>query len=128
MTNWIPVEFVVPRVSEGETTVAVVKAEVRDQSLNQPPRFRDALMRGITKWIITEKCGGSAWENSSHDFNVGDLSFHITDHILRECLLDEGIRLMDIVTHVRLEKRMSWVYDTVLAYQGDIEEAKEMVE
>ena len=101
------------RVSNDEATVAVVSATVEDDfgwSLFVP------IKRAVTRWIDETEEGKLAFESSSEDFNVGDLSCELGDEGLIERLIAEGIHNLKIETFS--SDSSCWEYDDHL-YEGE---------
>lgn len=121
------VEFIVPRRARGETTIAVVRAEVsrRDTDLldvhRGPDKFRDRLTTAVTKWVAETAEGLAAWKASSEDFNVGDLADHISDPDLRMRCTDAGIHNLQITTYGHTGAA-DWMYDDILVNEAALEE------
>lgn len=110
MSNFV--QFIAPRASHEETTIAVISAyfSARDRS---EENFLKSLISAMDKWFKTEE-GAKAWDNSSHDYNVGDLSNESTAEgtSLGNLLLNEGIQDLEINT---LSSENKWSFDTVLS-------------
>jgi hypothetical protein len=68
------VRFIVGRESVDETTFAVVTARVEDERLIDKGSFYRALAAACKKWAMTTDDGRKAAEETSGDFNVGDLA------------------------------------------------------
>lgn len=113
------VQFVVPRSSMDEMTVAVVTAEVKSYDLAQEGGFLHALVKGVTAWVKGSKSGKQEWATSSEDLNVGDLSHCTKDPDLIRELKKVGITNLEIETFVQLNHSGNWTYDTVLARMED---------
>lgn len=113
------VQFVVPRSSMDEMTVAVVTAEVKDYSLVQDSSFLSALTKGVTAWVKGSESGKQEWSSSSEDLNVGDLSHCTKDPDLIRELKKVGITNLEIETFVDHSRNSNWTYDTVLARMED---------
>jgi hypothetical protein len=70
--------MILPRVSRDETTFAVVEfAGVQRLVLKQ------AVQRAVTAWVAQNETGRQAFDNSSQDFNVGDLANELGNPELR---------------------------------------------
>jgi hypothetical protein len=110
--------FVVIRNSNDETTLAVVEAKVV-AGLTEDTAFLAALKKALTKWQQTTDEGKEAWEESSEDFNVGDLSnYELRKGTLRKLLAERGINKLEIDIKSRSggmgASIGAWSYDTVL--------------
>lgn len=110
------VEFHAHRASYDESTYAVVTAQVGDARLRGESAFLDALTKALSRWVRETETGQEAWEESSHDFNVGDLSNYYSDPSLTPILTDEGIVNLHIEVHSA--DASTWTYDTVLIEEG----------
>lgn len=117
-----PVEFIVPRGSLEEHTIAIVKADIlRDHAvLMTEPGFLSALKQAVTDWMSNTVDGISAWNRSLQDFNVGDLHQYLEDKALKTCLIRRGITGLEIDTHVSIMPSHDWSFDTVLVNEGDL--------
>lgn len=112
-------KFTVIRNDPDEITFALVTANVNQIVLGNETDFLNALTRAISDWVKTSDAGKMAWENSSEDFNVGDLS-HWTDELsLKKCLEKEGITELNIDINSKNMASTEWMYDTVLADVDD---------
>jgi len=122
-TTWYDAEFIVSRDSRDETTLALVYADVNDKRLLNEKSFLKALKQAITEWVKNTPEGKSAWEQSSKDFNVGDLSLEPTHSksSLWTWLDRAGIQNLRIETISHSNTCEAWSYDTVLA---DLEDGK----
>lgn len=104
--------FVVPRLIDrkDDNTVAVVTvtSESRDWRLNGGA-FKQWLIEQLTVWAQTP-AGRQAWDNSTHDFNVGDLNYHQDDPALVSLLRQHGVT-MKITVYCGGH---DWQYDDVL--------------
>ena len=114
------VQFVVPRDSRDEVTFAVIharvslKAQKKGMGINE---FLDALKQAVTNWIKTTTEGRQAWENSSQDFNIGDLANENIGPI-NAYLKHHGIAIDDINVFSMDCSAGCWEFDTVLV-KGD---------
>lgn len=104
-------EYVVIRESNEESTVAIVKAKVKPE-VDHTQDFVAAVKRAVTKWAKT-KPGEHAMEDSSHDFNIGDLAGCERDPQLITALATEGIANMEIVVHCNCDN-FRWAFDDLL--------------
>jgi hypothetical protein len=121
----------VPRPWE-HGTVAVVEATVETAKLeaalqlphvsNETEALLEMIKRAVTRWVNETDAGRAAWENSSEDFNVGDLSNEIGDKELTARLLEEGVVSLDIETHGTAH---DWQYDRILVDENELTERDE---
>lgn len=113
-------------------TVAVIKATVETAKLeaalqltrasNETEALLEMVTRAITRWVNETNAGREAWERSSEDFNVGDLSNEIGDEELMSRLREEGVVALDIETHSTAHK---WEYDRILVDESQLTERDE---
>jgi hypothetical protein len=84
--------FIVPRVDGDSKTIAIVSAQVDEVKLTNEQEFFVALMEAMIDWVNKTADGKKAWERSSEDFNVGDLSAEQPfSHLLKKHLQRHGI-------------------------------------
>ena len=107
-------QFVIPRLSADEVTCAVVTFENPTKPISQD-EFLQILKNVTTDWICETEEGNEIWEQSSRDFNIGDLATHgipnfIHDH-LREAYHFSNLT---VECFVHCETWGNWTYDTVL--------------
>ncbi len=119
-SNLTAVEFIVPRISHKETTLAVVRARVANDKLCGESAFLAALQRACTNWVQDFKSGREAWERACSDMNVGDLGGELGDNDLAGCLGAQGIADLEIGCYVG--QSGGWSYDTVLADEPEDDE------
>lgn len=103
--------FLVPRHDGLQVeTVAVVRAS----TALSDSEFLPALKAALTEWFETEY-GRGAWERSSQDFNVGDLSLVLEEdqRELHECLLRHGIQELSVDAYDS-SSAVDWSFDEVL--------------
>lgn len=105
------VRFIVPRISNDEVTFAIVEARVKD-SINSQEDFLTALKKSLNEWKKTD-AGQEAWENSSEDFNVGDLRDELPNVSIACFLKTNGIRSLQITVE-SMEGSGNWQFDDVL--------------
>jgi hypothetical protein len=110
--------YVVPRISNDESTFAVVTADI-DRKLSAVA-FRSSLAEALTEWVGLTAEGTRAWRASALDFNVGDLAEHLpASRGLRRVLAQHGIRRLTVETFVDCDSPANpWTYDTVLVDAG----------
>ena len=118
MLEMIDVRFVVLREDTRDgVTLAVVTARVPPHTAAEIG-FRDALTSALTAWMRETDDGRAAWEASSHDVNVGDLTAQVegvTPDSLRLYLEAHGIHDLSVSIIDENVPCRSWTYDTVLA-------------
>lgn len=103
----------IPRVSTEESTFALVMAEVTFSP--DPAVFLSHLKKALTRWVEFTDQGKRAWEISSRDFNIGDLSSEAyNEGDLAVILAGEGIHHLSIQTFCDHRVPLDWTYDTVL--------------
>lgn len=109
-------EAVIPRISHEECTVAVV----RWRGVNHP-ELRSALTAALTEWMRTTQEGKDAWEDSSHDFNVGDLANAPTDSSpLKELLAAQNVHDLEIDVYSDVSGDRYWTFDTLLVKADEV--------
>ena len=109
--------YVVVRDSVEETTVAIIKAKVKDE-IAYTADFLEALKKAVTKWSKT-KIGAAAVAESCNDFNVGDLSGWEKSCELTRFLKEEGIAQMNITIVSNCDDRGVWTFDEHLVNDED---------
>ena len=109
------VQFIVSRNDPNEITFALVTANVNRTGLKNEINFLNALTRSISEWIKTSDAGKMALEDSSENFNVGDLSNWTEELSLKKCLENEGITEFNVDITSKNIVSTNWMYDTVLA-------------
>lgn len=114
------VEYLVPRTSLEEFTCAIVRATVSDKHVSSETGFFQRLTDAVTEWVKATQAGQRAWEESSQDLNIGDLSGYCKNKALQPILASHGIMRLDIETHVRLEQRAAHTYDTHLVDESKL--------
>lgn len=107
-----PVQFVVPRITSTELTVAVVTASVTTDALTNKQTFLNTLITALSNWAQTTGSGRKAWQQSGQDFNVGDLSHYQDDPRLKRQCVKVGIHNLDVTPYIDMST--TWTYDTVL--------------
>lgn len=107
------IRVLVMRESNDETTFAVVSAQVT-RNVFDAASLRDALTEALTQWCNCANEGREAWEESDHDFNIGDLgSRYLGCESLQPYLNNAGVEELEIAIE-RDIFTCQWVYDTVL--------------
>lgn len=102
-----------------QSTVAIVKADVGVMLINDTAFFA-AIVRAVTEWVKYTEEGKEAWERSSNDFNIGDLSGELGGSLLNY-LSKQGIENLDITTFSTTNGNRVWTYDTLLVDSGELE-------
>lgn len=118
------IQFVVPRRSADETTFAIVSCIATADMCNSAALL-DGITKAVTEWIKTEQAGKNAWENSSRDLNIGDLSYLYRTPSLTTLLAKHGVLELEIETHCNDDPVAGWSYDTVLADLDELEEVED---
>jgi hypothetical protein len=77
-----------------------------------------ALTSAVTDWIIETDEGKEEWEDSSEDFNIGDLDTAMTEK-LPPFLMRHGIQYIEIDMMSGLDEQN---YDRVLVNREQVEE------
>ena len=100
--------MILPRISQDETTFAVVEFAGVDRI-----DIKRAVQRAVTAWRKHSETGRQAFDNASEDFNVGDLANELGDSVLRSELKKQG------VTHLAIEVYCDdlptpWEFDDLL--------------
>jgi hypothetical protein len=101
-------------IREDRESVANVTANVINESLLDNSKFLEALIRAITNWMKCTDKGKKAFEYSSEDFNIGDLSSYLEDANLKGLLYEQGISDLTVSIYTCAESNPNWVYDTHL--------------
>jgi hypothetical protein len=122
------VEYLVPRISNDEFTCAIVKAVVSPKHISSEKGFFKRLMDAVTEWAKSTKRGRLAWEQSSKDFNIGDLSGVFQNGEFRDILKSHGIVRLEIETFVNTAERSTITYDTHLVDESQIEPEEDLVQ
>ena len=112
-----PCYFVVPRISDDETTIAVVAVRLTASGvwngLSTRGVFLSHLRHAVTRWAEETKRGKLAWNKSAFTLNIGDLSNEDLAPIIAR--LDGHVVDMEIECYVDPSpRRIDWTYDTVL--------------
>jgi len=109
MTNYLNHVFVVMR--SGEAQAATVEA-VTMPGISRIKDVKNKIMQAVTAWVKNYNSGQKAWEGSSEDYNIGDLSNDLSNKYLETELEDQGIIDLSISLD-RLGQR-DWEYDDIL--------------
>ena len=104
--------MILPRISQDETTFAVVEFAGVDRI-----NLKRAVQRAVTGWVTHSETGRHAFDNANGDFNVGDLANETSDPALRAELKKQG------VTHLAIEVYCDdlptpWEFDDLLVLDG----------
>jgi hypothetical protein len=116
------VSVLVYRLENLELGAAVVVSAERTAVVVSPVALREAVRRGVTRWMVVSSDGRKEWEYSGEDFNVGDLVSCLGDELLTDCLLREGV--VGLVIE-QLDVSADWVYDSVLVDGAEVRVAVE---
>lgn len=101
--------LVVKRESHEENTFAVV----RWGGSCPPEKLRERVTQAVTDWIAVSSEGKEAWDDSSENFNIGDLANHTGNAGLAFILAQYGI--MDLEIDVFSDESHSlWAFDDIL--------------
>ena len=101
---------------EGEGRIAIVKCSSYSMTSDL---VMTAIVKAVTKWVEDTDYGKDAWCNSSEDFNIADLSVHISDTTspdflsLLPFLIEEDILNLEIELY-GVDDMSIYTYDTVL--------------
>lgn len=97
----------------GSLTCFASEAREAGESASQGDVLKRLVVKSVSRWFTTTDEGRGAWESTSENFNVGDLSTELGDGALTECLMLHGIASLDIETYSNNTKT-SWEFDDVL--------------
>lgn len=114
-SNTKTLKFLVIRQEAFKVGPVIVVTAVVKPFITSDTELVEELKIGVTKWIRRTKEGRKAWELSSSDINIGDLSSYDLKPILKYC---PNIISLD---WEQVDQADNWVYDTVLANQDEIE-------
>lgn len=114
----IGVQFIIPRISVNERTVAVVRARVE---LGGEPEteFVRRLRQAVTAWVHKSAQGKTALAHNNDDFNVGDLALWRGDPQLVNQLAHEGIYTLTVRTYSSSSSLWGWQFDDRLINDPD---------
>jgi len=101
------------RDSVDETTFAVVSCN-RSKRVGSSRQLFRQLTLAVTNWVNRTETGRAAWESSSCDYNVGDLSTDLGEPTLLARLRARGITALEVEIYSDDDVYDSWTYDTVL--------------
>jgi hypothetical protein len=106
-------EYATVVTRSGETTCAVIDAMV--DGIDSNGEFQECLKLALTQWYQNTDEGKHAWEESSNDFNVGDLAAQqpFSRGLLKE-LKKVGIFNLKISIYGNYNAQPLWHFDTVL--------------
>ncbi len=93
-------------------TSAMITATVDDPTDIEEESFKTKLRNALSDWVQTTTAGQEAWNQSSEDFNFGDLSMVTNDTELVFRLAAVGIHELRVV--VVGHQPHSWNFDEVL--------------
>jgi hypothetical protein len=107
------VEALVPRVSDEETTYAVVRCAAGPRVSSAADLHR-RIAAAVTAWVRRSAAGREAYRRSGGDYNVGDLAGDLGDPDLGRLLRAHGVRDLTIDTFSAADAPAGWTYDTHL--------------
>lgn len=107
------IKTIIKREAADECTFAVVTA-ICDEQIKNPRQLQEVIVQGVTKWMAETKEGREAFQRTSGDFNIGDLSTELTDDWLDRFFQDAGLEDLDIETFCEHAFNAGWHYDTLL--------------
>jgi hypothetical protein len=107
-------QFIVPRVSNDEFTAAVVtlRDDPRWSNPDRPDLVLQAVQAACTEWAATTESGRQSFEETSGDFNIGDLSLELSDPTLQEILAKHRVYNLRVTCYGSAVH--GWTYDTHL--------------
>jgi hypothetical protein len=108
------------RSSNDETTGAVVSCK-KTRILEDPKTMIETIKKAVTDWVKITKAGMREWDDSSQDFNIGDLSTCYTDNDLKKFLNRYGIVDLEIWTFTS-STLTPFTFDTILVNTNDLED------
>jgi len=111
--------IIISRCSSEETTFAIVKYELSGDGDDR--LFFGKLGLALAQWMTETEDGRIAWNNSSEDFNIGDLSNYYKIESLQPYLSRVGITMLEIEIITDSDPCYFWTYDTVLGGPFDVD-------
>lgn len=115
------VRAVVLRSSSDESTLAIVTVR-RTDTVRHPDQLLDLFRNAVTAWVRETKEGAEAYENSSEDFNIGDLAVIMPNPQLQFYFNGQGLYDINIETIVNTDYQDNWTYDTRLVVDEEAED------
>lgn len=104
----------------GENTYAVLRGNCN--IVFSDNEVMEAIVRAVTEWVKKDPDGRLEWKNSSHDLNIGDLSFYVDNLALKSFLNKHEISDFNIEIFTNNTDTISYTYDTVLVNDFELEE------
>jgi hypothetical protein len=112
--------YLIRRESSRESTVSIIQAQFTAKAcadgMTTVGNLKTRLIEAVTRWVQTTEDGKSAWEESTHDFNLGDLANQDLAPI-NERLGPSGIFILSIEVHSMDASSDDWLFDTVLVQE-----------
>lgn len=96
--------------------VAVISCRASDK-IQTPVDLHKAILVAVQAWVNKTQAGKEAFEESSQDFNIGDLSNNLDSYSLRDELMDVGVTQLQISLFD--DSGDFWDYDEVLAVEPE---------
>lgn len=93
-----------------DTTTLAILTLTHEADIDQNEVFH-RLTTAITDWVRKTDSGKQAWQNSSQDFNIGDLIHHDGDPALARFLHWHGLHLSRLTV---VDSECAEPFDTVL--------------
>lgn len=115
------VRAVVIRSSTEENTLACVTVR-KTETVRHPGQLLSLFRNAITAWVRETKEGREAYDNSSRDFNVGDLAVIMPNPQLQYYFNGQGLYDIEIETISSTDFQDDWTYDTHLVEDVDTDE------
>lgn len=115
------VKTILMRASHKETTGAIVSCQ-RTKLISTAKSMLDGITNAVTGWMKVTKSGMEKWEQSSKDFNIGDLSSCYSDADLQKFLKRNGILDFEIWIFTCSNMDHGYTFDTVLVDTNKLED------
>lgn len=109
-------EIYVPRIDKNLVNLAIIKAKTKHSSVDA---FKNALRNALTAWVKETDEGKQAWEYSSEDFNVGDLTDWTDTQSLILYLSKYDIYSLSV--DILTLPQHNWMFDEVLVNDLELE-------
>lgn len=107
------VRAVVLRTSQDESTLAIVTVRKTD-TVNHPDQLLNLFRTAVTQWVRETEEGAKAYEDSSEDFNIGDLAQEMPNPQLQYFFNGQGLFDIKIEIIANSDYQDDWTYDTHL--------------
>jgi hypothetical protein len=88
-------------------SIMVASAQQTEQ-LKSPTDLEFRVKTAVDDWLKNTPAGRAAYEESSQDFNVGDLLQHVAEPSLVARLAEQGVDEFDLMPPVQL---VGWYHD-----------------